>query len=181
MVQGLLAGLVGAALAITVLTLRPGETTFLILVSLALFVAAAIPALWMILQILPLHLLAHPIWRSAETELQHSVAGSISVDTGASIIALGHYLTIAAVAFLSAAVTVDRLRAEWIFFALSVATSVIAVIAILHDLLFPDGSLAGTPHEQALDCAALGTIIAAAACIRSFERYETRRFSSQRS
>src|SRR5215831_7998953 len=56
MVQGLLAGLVGAALAITASTLRPGETTFLVLISRALFVAAAIPALWMILQILPLHL-----------------------------------------------------------------------------------------------------------------------------
>jgi hypothetical protein len=179
-VQGLLAGLVAVALAITALTLRLGETTFLVLVSRALFVAAAIPVLWITLQILPLHLLAHPIWRSAETAFQHPIAGSISVDPGASIIALGNYLTIAAVAFVSAAVAVDRLRATWILFALSAATSVIAVLLIINDLFFPDGRLAGTPHEQAIDCAGLGTIIAGAACIRSVERYETRR-SARRS
>jgi hypothetical protein len=180
-VQGLLAGLVAIALAITALTLRPGETTFLVLVSRALLVAAAIPMLWVILQILPLHLLAHPIWRSAETVLQHPIAGSISVDPGASVIALGRYLIIAAVAFLSAAVAVDRLRAKWILFALSAATTVIAVIVISHDLLFPDGWLASMPHEQAIDCAGLGTMIAGAACIRSFERYETHRMRAQRS
>ena len=66
----------------------------------------------MLVQVLPLRVLAHPIWKSAETALGHPVAGGISVDPGASVIALGQYLSVIAVAFLSAAVAVDRQRAE---------------------------------------------------------------------
>jgi hypothetical protein len=178
-VQGLLAGLVAVALAVAALSMRPGETAFLISVTRAPAVVAAVPALWLILQILPLRLFAHPIWKSAEVALQHPIAGSISIDPGAGIIALGNYLVIAAVALLSAAAAVDRLRAEWILFALSAAASVIAVLLIMHDLPFPGGWLAGAAHEQAIDCAGLGTIIAGAACIRAIERHETRRASLQ--
>jgi hypothetical protein len=176
-VQGLLAGLLGVAFVIAALTLRPGETEFLVLVSRALFAVAAIPVLWIILQIAPLRILAHPIWKSAETALQEPFAGSISIDPGASIIALGHYLIVTAVVFLSAAVAVDRLRAEWALFALNVAASVIALFLIF----LPERWLTGSGHEQAIDCASLGAIIAAAACVRSFERYENRRSSSRRS
>jgi hypothetical protein len=45
----------------------------------------------------------------------------VSVDPGASDIALDQYLSMVAVAFPSAAVAVDRQRAEWILFALNVA------------------------------------------------------------
>jgi hypothetical protein len=176
-VQGLLAGFVSAALAITALTLLPSETAFLALMSRAPIVVAAIPGIWVLIQILPLWVLAHPIWKSAETALQRPIAGSISVDPGASIVALGYYLTIASAAFLSAAVAVDRRRAEWLLYALSAAASVIAVVA----MVVPDNWLSGALRTQAIDCASLGTIFAAAACIRSIEHYETRRFSSQRS
>jgi hypothetical protein len=175
LVQGLLAGFVGIALAITALTLLPGETAFLVLISRAAFVAAAIPMIWVIVQILPLGMLAHPIWKSVETALQRPIAGSISVDPGASLVALAHFLTIASVAFLSAAVAVDRRRAEWILFALSAAVSVIAVLAFV----LPGDWLSAVLREQAIDCASLGAIFAVAGCIRSLEHYETRRFSSR--
>jgi hypothetical protein len=178
-IQGLMAGVVAVALAIAAATLRPGETAFLISVTRAPAAVAAVPALWLILQVLPLRLLAHPIWKSAEAALQHPIAGSISLDPGAGIIALGNYLVIAAVALLSAAVAVDRVRAEWILFALSAAASVIAVLLITHDLLLPVGWLAGAAREQAIDCAGLGAIIAAAAFVRAIERHETRRVNQQ--
>jgi hypothetical protein len=177
-VQGMLAGVVAVALAITAQNLRPGETIFLVSVVRLFVVATAIPALWITIQILPLHLFVHPIWKSAATVFQHPIAGTISADPGTSIIALGHYLTIAAVAFVSAAVSVDRLRATWILFALIAATSLTAVLLTIH-WFFPDGWLTGAQYEQAIDCAGLGTIIAGAACIRSVERYETHRNASR--
>ena len=88
-------------------------------------------------QMLPLRALAHPIWNSVETALGHPVAGGISVDPGASVIALGQYLSVIAVAFLSAAVAVDRQRAEWILFALTAAVTAIALIMLTYDLCFP--------------------------------------------
>ena len=54
----------------------------------------------------------------------HPSPGSISIDFGASVMALGLYLSAAAVALLSAAVAVDRQRAEWILFTLMGATVV---------------------------------------------------------
>jgi hypothetical protein len=174
--QGLVAGIVAVALAITARALRPGETGFLISILRPLAVFAALPALWVLVQVLPLSVLAHPIWKSAETALGHPVAGTISVDPGASFIALGQYLSIVGVAFLSAAVAVDRQRAEWILFALTAAGVGVALILFFSGVQFPMFARA-----QAIDCVSMGTIIAGAACIRTIERYQTRRSSPHRS
>jgi hypothetical protein len=171
--QGLFAGIIAVALGITAQTLRPGETEFLVSIFRPLAAVAAVPALWVMVQLLPLKLFAHPIWRSAETALGHPIAGTISVDPGASIIALGQYLCVIAVAFLSAAVAVDRQRAEWILFALTVTVTAAALIMLARPATFARG--------QTIDCVAIGIIIAGAACIRTIERYETRRSSPQRS
>jgi hypothetical protein len=172
-VRGLVAGIVAVALAITARTLRPSETEFLTSIVRPLAAVALVPALWVLVQLLPIRFLAHPIWNSAETALGHSVAGTISVDPGASVIALGQYLSVISVAFLSAAVAVDRHRAEWILFALTAAVTAIAVMLMTR--------LATFARAQAIDCVSMGTIIASAACIRTIERYETRRSSPQQS
>jgi hypothetical protein len=179
--QGLVAGIIAVALAITARTLRPGETEFLVSIIRPLALVAVVPALWVVIQVLPLRILAHPIWKSAETALGHPVAGAISVDPGASVIALGQYLSVIAVALLSAAVAVDRQRAEWILFALTAAVTAIALFMLAHDLFFPDIWLTAFARAQAMDCVGIGTIIASAACIRTIERYETRHSTPQRS
>jgi hypothetical protein len=179
--QGFIAGTVAIALAITTRTLRPGEAAFLVSIIRPWATIAAFPALWVLIQILPLKALAHPIWKSAETALGHPVAGGISVDPGASVIALGQYLSMIAVAFLSAAVAVDRQRAKWILFALTATVAAIALIILTHDLFFPGLWLAEFARAQAINCVSIGTTIAAAACIRTVERYETRLSSPQRS
>ena len=127
------------------------------------------------MQVLPLRALAHPMWKSAETALGRPLADTISIDLGASVLALGQYLSMIAVIFVSAAIAVDRRRAEWLLFALAGACALIGVIVLIR-VSFPSGS--GLPPfvpAAAIDCAALGTIIAAAAIIRAIERYETRR------
>lgn len=103
--------------------------------------------------------------------------GSISVDPATSIISLGDYLLLAAVAFLSAAVAVDRLRAEWILFALSIATSIAGLIVIGHH--FVSSWLTPFALTQATDCVSLGMIVAATACVRAMERYGMRRSQQQ--
>ena len=62
--QGLVAGIVAVALAITARTLRPGQADFLLSVVRPLAPVAAVPALWVLIQVLPLRALAHPIWKS---------------------------------------------------------------------------------------------------------------------
>jgi hypothetical protein len=179
--QGLVAGIVAVALAITARTIRPGETEFLISTIWPVAAMAAVPALWLLIQVLPLEILAHPIWKSLETALGHPIIGSISIDPGASIIALGQYLSMAAVGFVSAAVAVDRQRAEWILFALTGATAAIALILLADELVFSGAGLRPFTQSQAIDCAGIGAIIASAACIRTVERYETRQANPSRS
>lgn len=167
-------------IAIVSRTMRPGETQFFVSFARPAAVLAAVPALWMLIQVLPLPFLAHPIWTSAETAIGHPIRGSISIDIGASVMALGFYLTIVAVAFWSAAVAVDRQRAEWILFSLMTATGLIAVTVATTNHF---GLLSRTSvfeRTQGIDCVALGVIIAAATGVRTLERYETRRASPDR-
>jgi hypothetical protein len=172
--QGIVAGIVAAGLVLTAQTLRPGEAEFLVSIVRPAAALAAVPVLWILLQALPFGFLANPIWTSAKLALGRSIVGSISVDPAASIIALGQYLTLGAVAFLSAAVAVDRVRAEWLLFAMTGVSAVFALLLMAHGLFSPVLEFSAFMNAQAADCAAMGAVIAGAACMRSLERYESR-------
>ena len=172
---GLVAEIIAVALVITAGTLRPRETEFLISIVRRPLAAAVVPAVWILIQALPLGLLPHPIWKSAALALGYPLAGSISADPGATIIALGQYLSLAAAAFLSAAVALDRQRADWVFFPLAIASTAIALVSLAHVLYFSGPWLSACADEQAVACSAMGIIIASAACLRSIERYEFRK------
>lgn len=126
---GAAAGLVGTAYA-----LRPGETAFLITISRPLLFCAAVPLVWMVVQVLPVPWLAHPYWASAESALGHPITGTISVDPGATVLSLGEYLVLGSVTFLAAAVGIDRQRAGWILVALTGAIGIIGLLMLAHDL-----------------------------------------------
>jgi len=178
--NGVIAGLAAVGIAFVSRTMRPGEAEFLISTMRPVAVLAAVPALWMVIQLLPLRAIAHPIWASIETAVGHPLAGSITIDLGASVMALGLYLSVGAVALLSAAVAVDRQRAAWVLFTLMGATALIALVLLTADLpglAFLNGAGALSDRAQAIDCVAIGTIVSAAAVIRTVERYETRQAS----
>ena len=179
--QGVVAWIAASALAIIAQSLHPGEAKFLVSLILAPTAVAAIPALEMLIQLLPLRVFAHPIWTSAEQALGYPVAGAISVDPGQSVVALGKYLSMAAVALLSAAVAVDRLRAKWLLFALTGAGATIGLGMLAHDVFFPGVVFGALTRAQAINCTAMGAIFASAALVRAIERYETRPSSRQRS
>jgi hypothetical protein len=183
-VQGIVAATLSGAIVITAAMIRPGEADFLRSLVLPLAVPAAVPILWMLLQIIPLKSsgLAHPIWQSAEQALGRPLSGSVSIDPGMTLLTLGQYLCMVAVVLLSAAVAVDRQRAEWILFALVVATALVAAVMICHDILGlnvirEDVGL----RAQARTCVALGLIVSVAAAIRTYERYETGKMRPDRS
>jgi hypothetical protein len=172
--QGIVAGIASFGMAITALTIRPGETGFLLPILRLPAAIAAIPILWIVVQVMPLRTFAHPIWKSATAALGHPLWSSISIDPGASIVSLGQYISLIAVALLSAAVAVNRQRAESILFALIGGTTCIAAAMLGHAWFFPAPGLDAFKGPQAIDCVAMGTIIAGAACIRTIERFETR-------
>lgn len=172
--QGLVAGGLSMALAIAAISLRPGETEFLVSIIRRLLFFALLPILWIVFQILPLRIFAHPIWANAEAALGHTIAGTVSVDAGASVLSLGQYIVLAGVTLLSAVIAIERGRAEVLLFTLTYAVTMIAVITLTHAWLLPSLQLSPFLRAQAAVCVAMGTIVASSACIRTVERHETR-------
>jgi hypothetical protein len=174
--QGLVTAGAAAGVGAVAWGVRPGEGGYLVTLVRPMAAIAAVPALWMAIQTLPLGTssLAHPIWQSAAAALGRPVNGSISIDPGLTLVALVRYLGAAALVLLATAVAVDRQRAERTLFALVTAAGITAGATLIHDiaeLAFLDGAA----HAAATGCAALGAILAAAALVRTFERHETRR------
>lgn len=170
--QGLVAGVVAVGLGVTAGVLRPVETEFIALAIRPAAIVAAVPALWILVQICPLRASAHPIWTSAEAALGHPIVGTISIDPGRSVIALGQYLVLAGVTFLSAAVGADRRRSEWLVLAITGAGTVIGLIVLAHFSLVPGLVLSPLAFGQASDCAAVAAIVAGTACVRTIERHK---------
>ena len=131
-IQGVVAAIAAVSVGIVAVRIRPGEARFLVNVIRPVAVVAAVPAIWMLIQVIPMQNvgLAHPIWKSAAAALGHPLSGSISIDPGATFISFVRYLSAAAIAFVAAAVAIDRRRAEWILLALTTATTLIALMAL---------------------------------------------------
>ena len=86
------------------------ETEPLLGLSRLVFLASAIPALVMIVQLLPLGYvnLANSIWESTQQALGRPIVGSIGIDTGAGLLGLIQYTSAIAIIFVTMAVTRDR-------------------------------------------------------------------------
>jgi hypothetical protein len=165
--------LLAAGLILVSVKLPPGEARHLSnVVSRPFVFAAAFPALLMIFQILPLPFLANPVWTSVSPGFRHGITGSISVDVGATAIALVRYLSAAGMVLLAAAVAINRERAESVLFGATAAAVFISFASLLHELF--DFNII-TMREEALDCACLGVNLTAACALLVFERHETRR------
>ena len=174
--------LVGLGLILVAIKLPPGESQRWAKLIKPLVIGAAIPAIWIVLQMLPLPTwraepwarisdLAHPVWASVAAGFPHGVAGSISVDIGASAIALVRYLSFVGVILLASAVTINRDRAELALVSLTAATVLISFVVIYADI---SGTSLVASRDEALDCACLGVVLSAACASFVFERHETR-------
>ena len=179
-VHGLVTAAAATSVASIALQFRPGEAQFLSLLIRPAAIIAACPALWMVFQVLPLNSvgLANPIWESAATALGHSLAGSISIDPGATLISLARYLSFVAIAFVSAALTIDRQRAQACLYLLTAIVSLIALIVlaiVLGGFTFPSNSGGKPVINAATDISCLGVILATATALHAFETLERRK------
>jgi hypothetical protein len=177
-IHGLIIAVMAVSVAIVALRIRPGEAGFLSSVIRPMAIIAAIPALWMLFQVLPLKNvgLANPIWESAAAALERPLAGIISIDFGATLISSARYLSAVAIAFVAAAVAVDRRRAAWILFALTVATTIIALMVLaagLGNFTFLSNSTGSPASPAATDSVGLGIILALATALHMLERANT--------
>lgn len=183
---GVLVAYAAMAVAVIGFSIRPGEAAYLTRTMRSLFLCALVPAVWILIQILPLPMstLVHPIWISAQAALDNSIWGSISIDRGSTLMAFISYAFAASVIFISAAVTIDRSRADDLLFWLTFITTSAALIFVILQLgaghfLVPIELM--MPADSWISLTALGVILNVAASMRAIERYETRRSSQNAS
>jgi hypothetical protein len=165
----------GLVVVATALSLR--ERTFVQEVTRPALFCVAIPAIWMIVQTLPVAPFAHPFWESAANALHHPVAGSISIDIGATILAISHLSLAVVVTLLCTAISIDRTRAEWVLIALTITTSLISVSSLCGQLV-PTWFGTATNIEvkdEIFAYASLGLMLGVTTGYLFFERFETRR------
>ncbi len=178
---GLWSAVSAVALIVSAITLRPAEATHFGTLVRPFAVAAAIPMIFMIFQTLPLpnfFRLNNTIWQSVAAALDRPFAGSITIDTGSTLLSLCRYLAWLAVGLLAIAISIDRQRAEWVLFAVTLATTLIAALLIINDVAgfaWLDVSHNAVARGGALDIAAVGSILSIACAIRAYERVDTGR------
>ena len=180
-VLGLLAAVAAVALVMVGFSIRPREAGFLSNVITPVGLAAVFPAIWILVQVIPIPGgwgLAHPMWKSAAEAIESPMVGSISIDPGATLISFVRYLSLAGIAFVTAAAAIDRRRAEWIFFALTVSVGLIGFMSVA--MSFGVFTLVDAKEQQvaAIDCAGLGIIVTLAAAFHVWEPSEARKRDS---
>jgi hypothetical protein len=179
-VDGLILAIVAIGVAIVALNISPRQAGRLLELLRPVSVIALIPAAWMLFQIAPVSIfgLAHPAWTSTAATLERTIAGTISIDPGATLLSLSRYFCFTGIVLLSTAVNIDRDRAGLILLLLTGVSVLIAAELISRDLghfgwLF--GQLRDpVNHVEALSSSALGVILSTSLGIRAFERYERR-------
>jgi hypothetical protein len=185
-IEGFILAIIAIGIAIVALSMRPGEASRLIELLRRVAIIALLPAVWMLIQIAPLSIVgwAHPVWTSAAAALGRSIAGTISIDTGATLLSLSRYFCFAGIVLLSTAVSIDRERARLMLMLLTGVTTLISAELMSYDLGYLGsflGEFADTvKHAEALHCAALGLILSTSSGIYAFERREMRRTSAER-
>ncbi len=157
--------------------IRPGEARHffkLIRVPAAL---GALPLLWMLIQLLPLPIggLSRSIWESAASALNTPLSASISIDPGLTLLALCRFASMAGIAFVAAAVSIDRQQVEKLLLVAAGAAAVMSLTLLASQVGgfdLPNESGAGGAHAAIVTAGIIGIILYAAGAIMVVERYE---------
>ena len=168
--RSLIEAIAALALAFVGLSARALDVNLAARSTRGLKVAAAIPAIWIVVQILPTPIGAHSIWAYANEALGRQSWGHISIDPGRTILALAFYLSCISLTLVGIFVARDRHRAELI---LSILTATTAVTTLI--LLFGIWGLIATlpdPKDVLSGISGLGILLSLASIVRSIERYQ---------
>jgi hypothetical protein len=178
LIHGVITAIAAVLVAIVGLRIRSGEAEFLSSIIRPLSLLAVVPLLVILIQLMPLAnlALANSIWQSTGTALSRPVSGSITIDTGATLISLTRYFSLLGLSFVAAAVAIDRRRAKSILFALATAAALTTLIMLAAE--FGAGATLNI-HDRALivaaatDSAVLGVILAIAGVLQALEYANT--------
>jgi hypothetical protein len=169
------------SLMIIAIGMRPGEARHFVKLVRVPAALAAIPLLWMLIQLLPIGIggLSRSIWESAASALEtRRLSASITIDPGLTLIALCRFASTVGIAFVAAAVSIDRHQAERLLLLLASAAAVISLILLASRIGGFGLNELGTnaTHATIVTAGIIGIILFAASVIMVVERYEMGRW-----
>ena len=116
--------------------------------------------------------LANSIWRTAGSALSRRATERITTDVGQTLISMVQYFSLVAMMFATVAISIDRRRASWVLQALTVATTLSALLVLASGLAGSSQNF-GVNVIAATDVAVLGIIIVIAMIQQIRERAST--------
>lgn len=170
--EGVFLAVAAAAIALVVLTVPAVEARRLAALLKPISLGALVPGAWMLVQVVPApDWLAHPAWTSASAALGKPLAGTISLDIGATLLCLARFSLVLAFAVLAVAVALDRQRAQLLLFVLTAVATAVAAMLIALDLGALDfaGMDPAALREQMLVIAVIGLLLTCASLVRGSE------------
>ena len=172
---GLVAAVAAVLVAIIALRIRSGEAEFLSSLIFPVVLVAMLPIVIMLIQLVPSKSigLANPIWESASAAISRRLAGSLTIDLGATLICLVRYFSFFGLMFATVAIAIDRRRASWVLSVLTVTATVSALMALVAGYGgFPNFGAQNRALNifAAIDIAVLGVIIAVTMVLQIRER-----------
>jgi hypothetical protein len=154
----------------TALILRPADLARLTHLTRPITALACLPALWMLIQVVPLPggWLAHSIWESASSALSRPVEATISVDIGATLLSLCWYAMALAAALATTAVALDRQKAD-VIFSLLTACAAASAVAMLGLGTIHLQYVIPVERTQVASIAVIGLLLSYATGIRAYQ------------
>lgn len=177
----LICGLASAVAAVGIIAIAVAQPAtdidrFFELLKPAALACLLIPCIWILLQVIPFvgGTLANSAWSTASGALGRPMSGSVTIDTGASVLALCRYLTAVAILLLGVTVAINRQRAATL---LTISTA-IAVAASL-ELIVVEMDFVPIAHlsrrTDVANIAMIGLIVSCASAVQAFENLRARK------
>jgi hypothetical protein len=180
---GLLLAIAAVAIALIVLTLPAGEFRRMATLWKPIAPIVLVPCIWMLVQIVPVPgWFAHPVWISASAALGEPLAGAITLDVGATLLALGRYSLALAIAVVATAASLNRKRAETILIVVTAAAASVAAGLIGLELgLFRIADLdLSAQLPEMLTITVVGFVLSFATALRVYENHRRHRATRAR-
>ena len=168
LVQSIISALAATALALVGISARAADVNLAAQVTRPLKLMAAVPAIWMVIQILPTPFsgMSHSIWINANEALSQQSWGHISIDIGLTIEALTFYLANISLIVVGVFVSKDRRRAELTLRALAAITTLTTIALLVSKLI----ASAAETNETLSSISSLGIILSLTTGVRAVER-----------
>jgi hypothetical protein len=154
------------------------------LVSPVILVGLAGVLFVMLIQIVPMPggPLMNPIWSSAAAALGEKPAGSVTIDTGMTVLAICRLTCIFAIGLLAVLIGKYRRRAEMLLSVLAAIATLVSLVRIASSLSPPEAFHFLPPAAQSTagTISIFGFVLTAAAIVRGYERSRSSRSQSRK-